>query len=158
MCWYSFQFGWTHSNRYDKDGSGSIEIDEMVEIVGNLFELEGLSKVLSFLEFWNETFYANRNHVVKSFLKLLDFKQFSIFHYYRILLWREPLKHSNCWMSMVMESSMKMSLWLGVSMTRLWLICSMLVTLCKVTPSSGRNAFLITFSFWVIAIVKIKQL
>jgi len=29
---------------YDKDGSGSIEIDEMVEIVGNLFELEGLSK------------------------------------------------------------------------------------------------------------------
>ena len=32
--------------RYDKDGSGSIEIDEMVEIVGNLFELEGLSKVL----------------------------------------------------------------------------------------------------------------
>ena len=31
--------------RYDKDGSGSIEIDEMVEIVGNLFELEGLSKV-----------------------------------------------------------------------------------------------------------------
>ena len=32
-------------NRYDKDGSGSIEIDEMVEIVGNLFELEGLSKV-----------------------------------------------------------------------------------------------------------------
>ena len=33
------------ANRYDKDGSGSIEIDEMVEIVGNLFELEGLSKV-----------------------------------------------------------------------------------------------------------------
>ena len=31
--------------RYDKDGSGSIEIEEMVEIVGNLFELEGLSKV-----------------------------------------------------------------------------------------------------------------
>ena len=31
---------------YDKDGSGSIEIDEMVEIVGNLFELEGLSKVV----------------------------------------------------------------------------------------------------------------
>ena len=31
--------------RYDKDGSGSIEIDEMVEIVGNLFEMEGLSKV-----------------------------------------------------------------------------------------------------------------
>ena len=36
--------------RYDKDGSGSIEIDEMVEIVGNLFELEGLSKVVK--EFW----------------------------------------------------------------------------------------------------------
>ena len=31
--------------RYDKDGSGSIEIDEMVEIVGNMFEMEGLSKV-----------------------------------------------------------------------------------------------------------------
>ena len=33
---------------YDKDGSGSIEIEEMVEIVGNMFELEGLSKVLMF--------------------------------------------------------------------------------------------------------------
>ena len=30
---------------YDKDGSGTVEIDEMIEIVGNLFELEGLSKV-----------------------------------------------------------------------------------------------------------------
>ena len=42
-------------NRYDKDGSGSIEIDEMVEIVGNLFELEGLSKVckrILFCNFW----------------------------------------------------------------------------------------------------------
>ena len=39
---HSFIFS---STRYDKDGSGSIEIDEMVEIVGNLFELEGLSKV-----------------------------------------------------------------------------------------------------------------
>ena len=28
-----------------QDGSGTVEIDEMVEIVGNLFELEGLSKV-----------------------------------------------------------------------------------------------------------------
>ena len=37
--------------RYDKDGSGSIEIEEMVEIVGNLFELEGLSKVRSFENF-----------------------------------------------------------------------------------------------------------
>lgn len=36
---------------YDKDGSGSIEIDEMVEIVGNLFELEGLSKVF-FNKLW----------------------------------------------------------------------------------------------------------
>ena len=41
----------THGHRrwafkmYDKDGSGSIEIEEMVEIVGNMFELEGLSKV-----------------------------------------------------------------------------------------------------------------
>ena len=38
--------------RYDKDGSGSIEIEEMVEIVGNLFELEGLSKVRSFEQFY----------------------------------------------------------------------------------------------------------
>lgn len=30
---------------YDKDGSGSVEIEEMIEIVGNLFELEGISKV-----------------------------------------------------------------------------------------------------------------
>ena len=29
-----------------QDGSGTVEIDEMVEIVGNLFELEGLSKVI----------------------------------------------------------------------------------------------------------------
>ena len=32
---------------YDKDGSGSVEIEEMIEIVGNLFELEGISKVNS---------------------------------------------------------------------------------------------------------------
>ena len=32
---------------YDKDGSGTVEIEEMIEIVGNLFELEGLSKVES---------------------------------------------------------------------------------------------------------------
>ena len=37
--------------RYDKDGSGSIEIDEMVEIVGNLFEMEGLSKVIQQFDF-----------------------------------------------------------------------------------------------------------
>ena len=30
---------------YDKDGSGTVEIEEMIEIVGNLFELEGISKV-----------------------------------------------------------------------------------------------------------------
>eukprot|EP00090_Calanus_glacialis_P034580 TRINITY_DN58248_c0_g1_i1.p2 TRINITY_DN58248_c0_g1~~TRINITY_DN58248_c0_g1_i1.p2 ORF type:complete len:105 (-),score=47.64 TRINITY_DN58248_c0_g1_i1:48-335(-) len=29
---------------YDKDGSGGIDVDEMVEIVGNLYELEGQSK------------------------------------------------------------------------------------------------------------------
>merc|ERR1712106_1027797 len=34
---------WTFK-MYDKDGSGGIDVDEMVEIVGNLYELEGLSK------------------------------------------------------------------------------------------------------------------
>ena len=38
------RFRWAFK-MYDKDGSGSIEIEEMVEIVGNMFELEGLSKV-----------------------------------------------------------------------------------------------------------------
>ena len=40
----SQRFRWAFK-MYDKDGSGSIEIEEMVEIVGNMFELEGLSKV-----------------------------------------------------------------------------------------------------------------
>jgi hypothetical protein len=30
---------------YDKDGSGSIELPEMIEIIGTLYEMEGVSKV-----------------------------------------------------------------------------------------------------------------
>ena len=30
---------------YDKDGSGSIELPEMIEIIGTLYEMEGVPKV-----------------------------------------------------------------------------------------------------------------
>ena len=30
---------------YDKDGSGSIDLAEMIEIIGTLYEMEGVSKV-----------------------------------------------------------------------------------------------------------------
>ena len=30
---------------YDKDGSGTIELPEMIEIIGTLYEMEGVSKV-----------------------------------------------------------------------------------------------------------------
>lgn len=31
---------------YDKDGSGSIELPEMIEIIGTLYEMEGVPKVV----------------------------------------------------------------------------------------------------------------
>ena len=51
---------------YDKDGSGSIELPEMIEIIGTLYEMEGVPKVCIFLgqnwlkdniEFWIEMTY-----------------------------------------------------------------------------------------------------
>ena len=30
---------------YDKDNSGTIELSEMIEIIGTLYEMEGVSKV-----------------------------------------------------------------------------------------------------------------
>jgi hypothetical protein len=30
---------------YDKDGSGSIDLPEMIEIIGTLYEMEGVAKV-----------------------------------------------------------------------------------------------------------------
>ena len=36
---------------YDKDGSGSIELPEMIEIIGTLYEMEGVPKVCIFLYF-----------------------------------------------------------------------------------------------------------
>ena len=36
---------------YDKDNSGSIELAEMIEIIGTLYEMEGVSKV-----YWNIIF------------------------------------------------------------------------------------------------------
>ncbi len=30
---------------YDKDGNGSIDLAEMIEIIGTLYEMEGVSKV-----------------------------------------------------------------------------------------------------------------
>ena len=32
---------------YDKDGSGTIELPEMIEIIGTLYEMEGVPKVCS---------------------------------------------------------------------------------------------------------------
>ena len=34
---------------YDKDNSGSIELAEMIEIIGTLYEMEGVSKVLLYI-------------------------------------------------------------------------------------------------------------
>ena len=34
---------------YDKDNSGSIELAEMIEIIGTLYEMEGVSKVFSYI-------------------------------------------------------------------------------------------------------------
>ena len=31
---------------YDKDGSGTIELPEMIEIIGTLYEMEGVSRVI----------------------------------------------------------------------------------------------------------------
>ena len=36
---------------YDKDGSGSIELPEMIEIIGTLYEMEGVPKVTIFTKF-----------------------------------------------------------------------------------------------------------
>ena len=65
---HSFIFS---STRYDKDGSGSIEIDEMVEIVGNLFELEGLSKVF----FWNSMAHKCQllHHILRTSESIIQF-------------------------------------------------------------------------------------
>ena len=30
---------------YDKDGNGSVDLEEMVEIIGTLYDMEGASKV-----------------------------------------------------------------------------------------------------------------
>lgn len=38
------KFRWAF-RMYDKDNSGSIELGEMIEIIGTLYEMEGVSKV-----------------------------------------------------------------------------------------------------------------
>ncbi len=40
----SYFFRWAFK-MYDKDGSGTIELPEMIEIIGTLYEMEGVSKV-----------------------------------------------------------------------------------------------------------------
>ena len=48
---------------YDKDGSGSIELPEMIEIIGTLYEMEGVPKVniyfknYFFLIFFSQAFF-----------------------------------------------------------------------------------------------------
>ena len=41
---------------YDKDGSGSIELPEMIEIIGTLYEMEGVPKVNIYIYFKNYFF------------------------------------------------------------------------------------------------------
>ena len=55
---------------YDKDGSGSIELPEMIEIIGTLYEMEGVPKVRHFGTFrltWRALADLN-------FTKMLEFK------------------------------------------------------------------------------------
>jgi Ca2+-binding EF-hand superfamily protein len=42
------EFRWAF-RMYDKDNSGSIELAEMIEIIGTLYEMEGVSKVFSYI-------------------------------------------------------------------------------------------------------------
>jgi hypothetical protein len=56
---------------YDKDGSGSIELPEMIEIIGTLYEMEGVSKVREPLEF--QHFYDDQlfyHHGIPSWSKV----------------------------------------------------------------------------------------
>ena len=77
--------------RYDKDGSGSIEIEEMVEIVGNLFELEGLSKVRSFEQFYIVAFDSDVLEYEKGRLLTIQcqvyFSSISYSCYFTVYLW-----------------------------------------------------------------------
>ena len=45
---YFIKFRWAF-RMYDKDNSGSIELGEMIEIIGTLYEMEGVSKVIVYL-------------------------------------------------------------------------------------------------------------
>ena len=36
---------------YDKDGSGTIELPEMIEIIGTLYEMEGVPKVMTLIKY-----------------------------------------------------------------------------------------------------------
>ena len=46
IVWFDdkIKFRWAF-RMYDKDNSGSIELSEMIEIIGTLYEMEGVSKV-----------------------------------------------------------------------------------------------------------------
>ena len=44
---YSFSFFRWAFKMYDKDGNGSVDLEEMVEIIGTLYDMEGASKVSS---------------------------------------------------------------------------------------------------------------
>ncbi len=43
---------------YDKDGNGSIDLAEMIEIIGTLYEMEGVSKVCLSLPVFASLFYS----------------------------------------------------------------------------------------------------
>ena len=46
---------------YDKDNSGSIELAEMIEIIGTLYEMEGVSKVYGNI-FFDIQLYENKKY------------------------------------------------------------------------------------------------
>ena len=64
---------------YDKDGSGSIELPEMIEIIGTLYEMEGVPKVTIFTKFnhtiikiWNWKKIQKMFTTVDIFFKIPD--------------------------------------------------------------------------------------
>jgi len=57
VYYFNDTFRWAFK-MYDKDGSGSIELPEMIEIIGTLYEMEGISKVRLSVRVMKRFFFA----------------------------------------------------------------------------------------------------